>query len=72
MLWDSITQLRNKFICRSSVLLSVNIDKTTEKDLLLVVEASSKLLADEELEVIEFTSHVDLSKEPGNCNILGN
>jgi jasmonic acid-amino synthetase len=58
------------FIRRSSVLLSVNIDKTTEKDLLLVVEASAKLLAEEELEVIEFTSHVDLSKEPGNYVIF--
>lgn len=59
-----------KFIHRSSILLSINIDKNTEKDLQLAVEASSKLLAEEKLEVVEFTSHVDLSKEPGHYVIF--
>ena len=51
-------------------MLSINIDKNTEKDLQLAVEASSKLLAEEKLEVVEFTSHVDLSKEPGHYVIF--
>ncbi|RHN78798.1 putative GH3 family protein [Medicago truncatula] len=59
-----------KFIRRSSILRSINIDKNTEKDLQLAVEASSKLLAEEKLEVVEFTSHVDLSKEPGHYVIF--
>lgn len=59
-----------KFIRRSSLLLNINIDKNTEKDLQLAVEAAGKLLAEEKIEVVEFTSHVDLSKEPGNYVIF--
>ncbi|AES82769.2 putative GH3 family protein [Medicago truncatula] len=59
-----------KFIRRSSLLLNINIDKNTEKDLQLAVEAAAKLLVEEKLEVVEFTSHVDLSKEPGNYVIF--
>lgn len=59
-----------KFIRRSSLLLNINIDKNTEKDLQLAVEAASKLLAEEKLEVVDFSSHVELSKEPGHYVIF--
>ncbi|XP_052170981.1 jasmonoyl--L-amino acid synthetase JAR4-like [Diospyros lotus] len=55
-----------QFICRSNLLLTINIDKNTEKDLQLAVEAAAKLLAEEKLEVVDFTSHVDLSTDPGH------
>ncbi|KAK7258574.1 hypothetical protein RIF29_24154 [Crotalaria pallida] len=59
-----------KFIRRSSLLLTINIDKNTEKDLQLSVEAAAKLLTEEKLEVVDFTSHVDLTKEPGHYVIF--
>ncbi|XP_027336016.1 jasmonic acid-amido synthetase JAR1-like [Abrus precatorius] len=55
-----------KFVRRSNVVLTINTDKNTENDLHLAVEAASKLLAEEKLEVVDYTSHVDLSKEPGH------
>jgi jasmonic acid-amino synthetase len=55
-----------QFICRSNLLLSINIDKNTEKDLQLSVEAAAKLLAEEKLDVVDFTSRVDLSTDPGH------
>ncbi|RWW21775.1 hypothetical protein GW17_00014054 [Ensete ventricosum] len=55
-----------KFVCRRSLVLSINIDKNTEKDLQLAVEAAARLLAEEKLEVVDFTSHVDTSTEPGH------
>lgn len=59
-----------QFVCRRSLLLTVNIDKNTEKDLQLAVEAASMLLAENKLEIIDFTSHVDLSTEPGHYVIF--
>jgi jasmonic acid-amino synthetase len=59
-----------KFVGRCGLLLNINIDKNTEKDLHLAVEAASKLLTREKLEVVEFTSHVDVSKEPGHYIIF--
>jgi len=59
-----------KFIRRSGLLLNINIDKHTEKHLHLVVETASTLLARENLEVVEFTSHVDVSKQPGHYIIF--
>ncbi|KAE9616045.1 hypothetical protein Lal_00017198 [Lupinus albus] len=59
-----------KFIRRSSLLLTINIDKNTEKDLQLAVEAATRLLAEQKLEIVDFTSHVDLSKEPGHYVIF--
>ncbi|KAI8024513.1 Jasmonoyl--L-amino acid synthetase JAR4 [Camellia lanceoleosa] len=55
-----------QFICRSNLLLTINIDKNTEKDLQLSVEAAGKLFSNEKLEVVDFTSHVDLSTDPGH------
>uniref|UniRef100_A0A6N2NDE3 Uncharacterized protein n=1 Tax=Salix viminalis TaxID=40686 RepID=A0A6N2NDE3_SALVM len=39
-----------KFVCRRNLILSINIDKNTEKDLQLSVEEAGKLLAEEKLE----------------------
>ncbi|KAF1889328.1 hypothetical protein Lal_00024651 [Lupinus albus] len=59
-----------KFIRRSNVLLTVNIDKTTENDLYLSVVAASKLLEEKKLYVVDYTSYVDFSKEPGHYVIF--
>ncbi|GMP59491.1 hypothetical protein CsSME_00022760 [Camellia sinensis var. sinensis] len=67
-----------QFICRSNLLLTINIDKNTEKDVQLSVEVAGKLFSNEKLEVVDFTSHVDLSTDPGHyassgkecCNCL--
>lgn len=59
-----------QFVCRRNLLLNINIDKNTEKDLQLAVEAAAKPLAEERLEVVDFTSQVDLSTEPGHYVIF--
>lgn len=59
-----------KFVCRRNLLLTINIDKNTEKDLQLAVEEAGKLLAGEKLDVVDFTSHVDLSTDPGHYVIF--
>ncbi|KAK3428563.1 hypothetical protein EUGRSUZ_E00072 [Eucalyptus grandis] len=59
-----------QFICRRNLLLTVNIDKNTEKDLQLAVEAAAKLLGKEMLEVVDFSSQVDFSTEPGHYVIF--
>lgn len=41
-----------KFVRRSSLLLNINIDKNTEKDLQLAVEATAKFLAEEKVELL--------------------
>ncbi|KAJ6826241.1 jasmonic acid-amido synthetase JAR1-like [Iris pallida] len=59
-----------QFVCRRSLLLSINIDKNTEKDLQLAVEEAAKHLAAEKLEVVDFSSHVDMSTDPGHYVIF--
>ncbi|KAK4483518.1 hypothetical protein RD792_010715 [Penstemon davidsonii] len=59
-----------QFICRRNLLLTINIDKNTEKDLQIAVEAAAKLLAEEKQEVVDFTSRVDSSTEPGHYVIF--
>ncbi|KAK8972983.1 hypothetical protein V6N11_028572 [Hibiscus sabdariffa] len=59
-----------KFVCRRNLMLTVNIDKNTEKDLQLAVEEAAKLIAEEKHEVIDFSSHVDLWTEPGHYVIF--
>ncbi|GMP59504.1 hypothetical protein CsSME_00022767 [Camellia sinensis var. sinensis] len=59
-----------QFIYRSNLLLTINIDKNTEKDVQLSIEAAGKLFSNEKLEVVDFTSHVDLSTDPGHYVIL--
>ncbi|XP_041001954.1 jasmonoyl--L-amino acid synthetase JAR4-like isoform X1 [Juglans microcarpa x Juglans regia] len=59
-----------KFVCRRNLLLTINIDKNTEKDLQLAVEEASKLLGEEKLEVVDYSSHVDSSTDPGHYVIF--
>ncbi|KAL0309307.1 UNVERIFIED_CONTAM: Jasmonoyl--L-amino acid synthetase JAR6 [Sesamum radiatum] len=59
-----------QFICRKNLLLNINIDKNTEKDLQLAVATAANLLAEEKLEIIDFTSLADLSTEPGHYVIF--
>ncbi|XP_075519117.1 jasmonoyl--L-amino acid synthetase JAR4-like [Primulina tabacum] len=59
-----------QFVCRRNLLLTINIDKNTEKDLQLSVEAAAKLLAAENQEVIDFTSQIDTSTDPGHYVIF--
>ncbi|XP_028761584.1 indole-3-acetic acid-amido synthetase GH3.10-like [Neltuma alba] len=54
------------FICRRKLILTINIDKNTEKDLQLVVERGSDLLNKEEAEVVDFTSYAEVSEPPGH------
>lgn len=65
---NSTPELR--FVCRRNLLLTINIDKNTEKDLQLAVKSAAKVLAEEKLEVVDFTSHVDLSTDPGHYVIF--
>ncbi|KAM3343550.1 indole-3-acetic acid-amido synthetase GH3.10 [Capsicum galapagoense] len=55
------------FICRRKLILTVNIDKNTEKDLQLVVERGSQiLLSKSRAELVDFTSHANVAKRPGH------
>uniref|UniRef100_A0A7N1A1I1 Uncharacterized protein n=1 Tax=Kalanchoe fedtschenkoi TaxID=63787 RepID=A0A7N1A1I1_KALFE len=56
------------FICRRKLILTVNIDKNTEKDLQLVVDKGSKFLAAARAnaDLIDFTSHADIRHQPGH------
>ncbi|KAF5206324.1 Indole-3-acetic acid-amido synthetase GH3.10 [Thalictrum thalictroides] len=54
------------FICRRKLILTVNIDKNTEKDLQLVVEKGSQILSKARAEIIDFTSHADVVNQPGH------
>uniref|UniRef100_A0A0A9DI51 Uncharacterized protein n=1 Tax=Arundo donax TaxID=35708 RepID=A0A0A9DI51_ARUDO len=65
---NSTPELR--FICRRSLVLSINIDKNTEKDLQLAVEEAAKLLEGEKLEIVDFTSYVEKSSDPGRYVIF--
>ncbi|KAL5989221.1 hypothetical protein ACLOJK_010111 [Asimina triloba] len=59
-----------QFVCRRGLILTINIDKNTEKDLQLAVEAARKVLAEEKVEVIDFTSHADTSTDPGHYAVF--
>ncbi|KAK4723718.1 hypothetical protein R3W88_026497 [Solanum pinnatisectum] len=59
-----------QFVCRRNLLLCINIDKNTEKDLQLAVEAAGKHLVDAKLEVMDFTSHANVSADPGHYVIF--
>ncbi|XP_076907686.1 jasmonoyl--L-amino acid synthetase JAR6-like [Bidens hawaiensis] len=58
------------FVCRRNLMLNINLDKNTEKDLQLSVETAAKLLVDEKLEVVDFTSLVNLTTDPGHYVIF--
>ncbi|KAI3974873.1 hypothetical protein MKX01_004984 [Papaver californicum] len=59
-----------QFICRRSLLLTINIDKNTEKDLQIAVEAASQRLMEEKLELIDYSSHADMTTDPGHYVIF--
>ncbi|GMH22553.1 hypothetical protein Nepgr_024396 [Nepenthes gracilis] len=59
-----------KFLCRRNLLLNVNIDKNSEKDLMLAVEEAAKCLATQKADVADFTSHVDRLTGPGHYVIF--
>lgn len=57
------------YICRRNLILTVNIDKNTEKDLQIVVEKGSQILmtkSSSKAELVDFTSHADVAKQPGH------
>lgn len=55
------------FICRRKLILTVNIDKNTEKDLQLVVEKGSEILTKAAgVELVDFTSHANVVHQPGH------
>ncbi|XP_009624482.1 indole-3-acetic acid-amido synthetase GH3.10-like [Nicotiana tomentosiformis] len=54
------------FICRRKLILTVNIDKNTEKDLQLVVERGSQILSKARADLVDFTSHANVTKQPGH------
>ncbi|KAK6157156.1 hypothetical protein DH2020_011404 [Rehmannia glutinosa] len=55
------------FICRRKLILTVNIDKNTEKDLQSVVERGSQILRNtKKAELVDFTSHANVAKQPGH------
>ncbi|KAL6850117.1 hypothetical protein ACP4OV_020744 [Aristida adscensionis] len=55
-----------KFVCRRNLMLSINIDKNSEQDLQLAVDSAAKILAAEKLEVVDYSSHADVSRDPGH------
>ncbi|XP_058745529.1 jasmonoyl--L-amino acid synthetase JAR6-like isoform X1 [Vicia villosa] len=59
-----------KYMRRSGLLLTITTDKHSEIDLQLSVENASKFLAEEKIEVIDYTSYIDLSTEPGHYVIF--
>ncbi|CAH9083233.1 unnamed protein product [Cuscuta epithymum] len=63
---SSTPQLR--FVRRKNLLLNIDIDKNTEEDVQLSVETAAKILSDSSsnLELLDFTSHVNTSTYPGH------
>lgn len=54
------------FIGRRKLILTVNIDKNTEKDLQIVVDRGSQLLSKGNAELVDFTSHANTVNQPGH------
>ena len=59
-----------QFVCRGNNLLSINIDKNTEKDIQLAIDEASDILAAASLEIVDFTTHADLLSDPGHYVIF--
>uniref|UniRef100_A0A0E0BG71 Uncharacterized protein n=1 Tax=Oryza glumipatula TaxID=40148 RepID=A0A0E0BG71_9ORYZ len=60
-----------RFVCRRSLILSINVDKNSEHDLQLAVDSAAKILAGygenhKQLEIADYTSHADTSSDPGH------
>ncbi|KAI5060230.1 hypothetical protein GOP47_0024650 [Adiantum capillus-veneris] len=61
------------YVCRKNVLLSINIDKNTEKDLKAVVSTAAKRLAEvsgEAMQLVDYTSYADRRTAPGHYVIF--
>ncbi|RDX83685.1 Indole-3-acetic acid-amido synthetase GH3.10, partial [Mucuna pruriens] len=58
------------FVCRRKLILTVNIDKNTEKDLQVVVERGAHILNKARGELVDFTSYADVSNQPGHYVIF--
>ncbi|GAB4824994.1 hypothetical protein Ancab_007867 [Ancistrocladus abbreviatus] len=55
------------FLYRRNLILTVNIDKNTERDLQLAVDRGSQALSREaHAELVDFTSHADVTNQPGH------
>ena len=57
------------YVCRKNVMLSLNIDKITEKDLKAVVDRAAKQLAEASrstMELVDYTSYADRTTTPGH------
>ncbi|GMN57154.1 hypothetical protein TIFTF001_026262 [Ficus carica] len=62
-----------KFISRRKLLLSATIDKATERDLQIVVERGSEVLASKggaKAEPIDFTSHPNMANQPAGHYVI--
>ncbi|CAO2205131.1 unnamed protein product [Urochloa humidicola] len=56
-----------KVVCRRNLMLSINIDKNSEHDLQLAIDSAAKILADQAApEIVDYTSHADMSSDPGH------
>nr|GEY79194.1 hypothetical protein [Tanacetum cinerariifolium] len=54
------------FLSRRKLILTVNIDKNTEKDLQLAVQKGSQPLLKDQAELVDFTSHANITNRPGH------
>ncbi|KAJ0693204.1 putative GH3 family protein [Helianthus annuus] len=54
------------FIYRRKLILTINIDKNTEKDLQLAVQKGSQPLIKSRAELVDFTSHAKTENQPGH------
>ncbi|GJS28839.1 RNA-directed DNA polymerase, eukaryota [Tanacetum coccineum] len=54
------------FLSRRKLILTVNIDKNTEKDLQLAVQKGSQPLLKDHAELVDFTSHANITNRPGH------
>lgn len=60
-----------KFVSRGNLTLSINVDVNTEHDVQRAVDgAANKILAAEQLEVVDYTSYADVSRHPGHYVIF--
>lgn len=55
-----------RFVCRINVVLSIDNDKTNEKDLHKSISTAKKLLEPHNALLVEYTSYADTSSVPGH------
>ncbi|KAG9457780.1 hypothetical protein H6P81_002288 [Aristolochia fimbriata] len=60
-----------QFMQRKNTVLNIRTDKTTESDLQFAMDRTSKMfLVEEKVNIVDFTSHGDLSTDPGHYVIF--